>query len=154
MSTVDSDIVCSRCKNPEAYESFDNRRHTVDSHCSKCGWHYHSNLVTGAEKVGGGFGSLRLGFERYAQVASFRRRQPLALRMANLQRDVKNPRVASVELTVRVRGKWKTISLKSNDKPRQHKPRTYHLAYKEMEFVDFDYSPSAQSAGQSDDIPF
>lgn len=154
MSTVDYAVTCARCKNPEAYESFDNRRHTVDSHCSKCGRHHHLDLVTGAVKEGGGFGSYRVGFERYARVASFRRRQPLATRLASLQRDVANPRIASVELTVRVRGKWKVISLKSKDKPRQHKPRTYHLAYQELEFLDFESTPSAQPAGPSEDIPF
>jgi hypothetical protein len=151
MSTVDYDVKCGRCKNPEAFESFDNRRHTVTGYCSLCGRHHRHDLVTGKAEEGGGFGSYRVGFKRYARVGSFLRRVPLATRIARLQRDVDNPHIATVELTVRIRGKWKKIALKSKDKPRQHKPRTYHLAYKAPEPYVY---VAGQSADGSDDIPF
>lgn len=107
MGCVSSEETCPNCKGT-ANVDFHYRTNAYSLFCETCGYRENGD-EHGAEKHHG-HGAYKVRYERFSQIGSFRRRKPAHKRF--LPAFIAKQRVLAVTVTERVRGKWRTVTLK------------------------------------------
>lgn len=109
---------CPRCKNKRAYFELHHSSERRWSWCDTCGRYGEVDPFWEAAYVSGGFGVFEINGIDGGTPKAFLKRKPLSARMFGLMKSVTNPKVKSVRITVKVRGQWKMLVLKSDARPR------------------------------------
>lgn len=117
MGSVQSNITCPCCKFNAAIGEFNTRTYSETVFCERCGRWEQKDLVSDQSIKEGGFGSYRVTLKSGgSRLGSFRMRRPIKARIASVAKAIATPRVKHVEITVRERGRWKTLVLKGKQK--------------------------------------
>lgn len=140
MGSVSDEAICPKCKalaDVEFYYKTGDYRML----CVTCGYHEEGS-EHGVER-GGGKGAYRIRYARYSQVGAFVRRKPASARFKPAF--IARRRVLAITVTERVRGKWKTVTIKADPKAsvrdwtwrmkgRNSPKKTYSMDTEDIEF--------------------
>lgn len=126
MSTVEMDVECGRCRNPEATGWQNTKSGAERVFCRRCGWIRDLEPISGRVTERGGYGHVRVEWNPFTGSAdvSLRRRQQLGALLTRWQHVADRVEVSAVRVTVRIARRWRTIVLTSQTSELVRQPRT------------------------------
>ncbi len=111
MGSVSEEVICPKCGST-ANVDFRYRTGDYTLLCDTCGYHEEGD-EHGIEK-GGGHGAYRIQYDRFSRVGAFRTRKRAQRRFRPAL--IADRRILAITVTERVRGKWKRVAIKVDNK--------------------------------------
>ena len=123
MATYNMAVRCPQCSSMEASEAGDTRTDKSEIFCPVCGhWRLIDSLSREVIEQRHGHGAYHHVYRRgYGVLGGYKQQQTLKVRKSRLRRLLASPRCRFIEITCRVRGKWKAVVLKNEPQPWQPK---------------------------------